>query len=422
MRVKIMQNNRKRCASNRGAVLVHVAVALLVVTALSTFAVDFGLFWLSRSEAQNAADGAAMAGAVALAYDSPSTADNGPAKQSALAISQSHLVWGEAPAVDVTTDITFPVCPDGTATCIRVDVYRNVAHGNALPTLFGGLVGLWNQNIRATATAQARIANASRCLKPWIIPDKWEEHYPDDPGTWNANTSTFDTSTGNGGSQLPLANPDQYRPPTSGSSMTGFRASGTPNDIGVELTLKAPQPSQQNGGGMVGPGWVYPVRLNEDDPGGNVYMEDIQTCSNELVEIGDLLRNETGIMVGPTMHGVDPLIAADQGAQWVDPDGPGGTPGQIVGSCMETASCPAPYSPSPTRSARVIEIPVFNPATFSQDPGAAYLEVVNIIGFFLLERQGNEIRGVITHFGGVAAQGGGLPEEAAFSHTVVLVR
>jgi hypothetical protein len=418
-----MQSTRNgSAASERGAILVHVAVALLVITALSAFAVDFGLFYLGRSEAQNAADGAAMAGAVALAYDSPSQADDGPAKQSARAISQRHFVWGEAPAVDVSTDITFPACPDGTATCIRVDVYRNAAHGNPLPTLFGGLVGLWNQNIRATATAQARIANASQCLKPWIIPDKWEEHYPVNPGTWDATTSTFDTTTGNGNNQVPLANPDVYRPPTSGISMTGFRASGTPNDIGLPLTLKAPQPSQQNGGGAVGPGWVYPVRLNEDDPGGNVYMNDIQHCSNELIEIGDLLRNETGIMVGPTMHGVDPLIAADPNAQWVDPDGPGGTPGRIVGSCMETASCPAPYSPSPMKSPRVIEIPVFNPATFSQDPGAAYLEVVNIIGFFLLQRQGNEIGGVITHYGGVATQGGGLPEEAAFSHTVVLVR
>jgi hypothetical protein len=152
-------------------------------------------------------------------------------------------------------------------------------------------------------------------------------------------------------------------------------------------------------------------------------MADIQTCSNKLVEIGDLLRNETGIMVGPTMHGVDPLISADPSAVWVDPDGAGGTPGRISGSCMETASCPAPYSPSPTRSARVIEIPVFSPSTFSQNPGAAYLEVVNILGLFLLERQGNQIRGVITHYGGTATQGGGnLPEPAAFSHTVVLVR
>jgi Putative Flp pilus-assembly TadE/G-like len=422
MRGKTMPTSTNRFASNRGAILVHVAVALVVIIAFSAFAVDFGLMWVSRSQAQNAADSAAMAGAIALAYDSPSTADDGPAKQSALTVAQTHRVWGQAPAIDPATDITFPVCPDGTATCIRVDVFRDGGHGNPLPMIFGGLVNLASQNTRATATAQARIANASFCLKPWIIPDMWEEHYPVNPGTWNANTSTFDTTTGNGNNQVPLANPDVYRPPTSGASMTGFRASGTPNHIGLELVLKAPQPSQQNGGGMVGPGWVYPVRLNEDEAGGNVYMNDIQHCANELIEIGDLLRNETGVMVGPTMHGVDPLIASDQGAQWVDPDGPGGTPGSIVGSCMATASCPAPYSPSPTRSARIIEIPVFNPATFSQNPGAAYLEVVNIIGFFLLERQGNEIRGVITHYGGVATQGGQLPENAAFSHTVVLVR
>ena len=57
-----MQNTKHRSASDRGAILVHVAVALLVITAMSTFAFDFGLFWLSRSEAQNAADGASNGG------------------------------------------------------------------------------------------------------------------------------------------------------------------------------------------------------------------------------------------------------------------------------------------------------------------------------------------------------------------------
>jgi hypothetical protein len=408
--------------NQQGAMLVHIAVALLVITAFSTLAVDYGLFYLSRREAQNSADAAAMAGAVALAYDSPSTAENGMAKQSAYKVSQTNLVWGQAPAVTPATDITFPVCPDGTSTCIRVDVFRNIAHGNALPTLFGGLVGIMSQGIRATATAQATASNASNCLKPWIIPDKWEEHSPVNPGVWNATTSTFATMTGNGNNQAPLVNPDQYRPPTS-STMTGFRASGTPNDIGLELMLKAPQPSQQNGGGAVGPGWVYPVRLNEDEAGANVYMNDIQHCSNELIAIGTLLRSENGIMVGPTMHGVDPLINADLSAEWLDPDGPGGTPGRVVNSCMDDASCPAPYSPSPTQSPRIIDIPVFNPATYSQNPGAAYLEVVNIIGFFLLERQGNEIRGVITGFSGVKAQGGNeVINAAAFSQTVSLVR
>jgi hypothetical protein len=136
-----------------------------------------------------------------------------------------------------------------------------------------------------------------------------------------------------------------------------------------------------------------------------------------------MLRNETGIMVGPTMHGVDPLLEADKNAKWVDPDGPGGEPGQIVDSCMDDASCSGPYAPSATQSPRVFIIPVFNPATFSQDPGAEYLEVVNILGFFLQGRVGNEIRGVLIPYPGTMAEGGGAVQgPAAFSYNVTLVR
>jgi Flp pilus assembly protein TadG len=403
--------------------LVHVAVALLGLMAISAFAIDFGVFYVSRRQAQNSADAGALAGAIALAYDDANDlSDDGPAKQSAFALSQVNQVWGEPPNVDPPTDITFPVCPDGTSPCVRVDVYRNAARGNALPILFGGLAGIDSQGVRATATAQATASNASACMKPWIIPDMWAEHYPVDPGTWNANTSTFDTHTGNGNNRVELQNPDQYRPPTD-SNMTGFRRTGTPNHIGMELTLKAPQPSQQNGGGAVQPGWVYPVRLDEDAPGGNEYMNDILHCSGKVVRIGDWLRNETGIMIGPTMHGVDPLILEDEGATWVDPDGPGGDEGWITGSCMNTASCTGPYAPSPTISPRVFVIPVFNTATFSYSSGAEWLQVVNILGFFLQERTNNEIRGVLIPYQGMYAQGGGAVDEgAAFSYTVRLVR
>jgi hypothetical protein len=205
--------------------------------------------------------------------------------------------------------------------------------------------------------------------------------------------------------------------------MTGFRAEGTPNDIGTLLTLYAGPPPQQQPGGSVQPGWVYPVRLNEDEPGGNVYMNNIQRCSGDVIRIGDLLRNETGIMVGPTFHGVDPLIQADLSAHWVDPDGPGGTPGHIEGGCMVDASCPAPYSPSPAVSPRLVNLPLFDVSEFSQTPGAEYLRVVNILGFFIKERQGNTIQGYLTTFNGMAAEGGGnIEDDAAFSKTVVLVR
>ena len=42
------------------------------------------------------------------------------------------------------------------------------------------LVGLTAQGVRATATAQAAIANASDCLKPWAIPDRWIDNHDED--------------------------------------------------------------------------------------------------------------------------------------------------------------------------------------------------------------------------------------------------
>ena len=158
--------------------LVHVAVALMMLIALSAFAVDFGLFWLGRGQAQNSADAGAIAGAIGLAYDSSTdTSDTGPAKLSALTAARANLVAGQQPAVNVTDDITFVDCPDGTKApaCIRVNVYRDNAHGNPLPTWFGNLVGVTSQDTKATATAEAGGANATNCLRPWMIPDKWSE-------------------------------------------------------------------------------------------------------------------------------------------------------------------------------------------------------------------------------------------------------
>ena len=55
----------------RGAVLIQVAVALLALLALSAFVFDYGVMWASRGQAQNSADAGALAGAISLAFDSP---------------------------------------------------------------------------------------------------------------------------------------------------------------------------------------------------------------------------------------------------------------------------------------------------------------------------------------------------------------
>ena len=72
--------------SERGAILVHVAVALLVLAAFATFIFDFGMFWVSRRQAQNSADAAAMAAAIAIAYDNADDSADSFARDAAFAV------------------------------------------------------------------------------------------------------------------------------------------------------------------------------------------------------------------------------------------------------------------------------------------------------------------------------------------------
>ena len=175
--------------SDRGAMLLNVAVGLMVFIGMMAFVVDYGVMWVGRGQAQNAADAGALAGAVALALDTNGWTDRtvtGPARAAAHQMAQSNLIWSQAPSVNVATDVFFTglplaMCPadvNGLTPCIRVDVYRNQTRGNPLPVIFGRAVGLIDQGVRATATARVAVANASDCLKPWAIPDKWVEQYP----------------------------------------------------------------------------------------------------------------------------------------------------------------------------------------------------------------------------------------------------
>src|SRR5262245_66302753 len=107
-----MTEFRRVGGDDRGAILVHVAIALLALVAFSTFVADYGVLWASRRQAQNAADAGAIAGAVGLAFDNNADlTDTGPAKESAFLATQKNFVWGQVPNVVKATDITFAVCP-----------------------------------------------------------------------------------------------------------------------------------------------------------------------------------------------------------------------------------------------------------------------------------------------------------------------
>jgi len=410
---------RTRAADERGAVLIQVGVAILVLTAFAMFVIDYGLLWVSRNQAQNAADSGALAGATALALDdfNDRTA-TGPAKLAARTFALAHNVWDAAPDVQMATDVRF--YPDAPAAfpascasddCIRVDVHRSQARGNPLPMFLGFLVGLTNQGIRATATAQAAVANASDCLKPWAVADKWAEHNP--PAT------TFDP-TG--------ATPDVYTP-QNGTNSPG--TSYTLADIGTELTLKMGHPNQDT---QITPGWFQALDLPCESGGSGAacYRENIRGCSTATFVVGDTdadgnadenvnLAKENGAMAGPTRQGTQDLIDQDPNADW-DPIAK-----KVINSCVGP-----PYScsqPGFKQSPRIVAVPVFNTQEYwaTGGPGQGTVHIVNIFGFFVDRLGGTggnpDVIGYLaTTIALSSSSGGSVARDAAFLKAIQLVR
>jgi hypothetical protein len=299
-----------------------------------------------------------------------------------------------------------------------VDVHREQARGNALPIFFGGLVGLSQQGTRAMAIAEIRPGNATDCLKPWAIPDKWLEYNPN-VSTWDP-TDEFDryyTNGPNKGSVLPV--PDVYHPPGD-ADYTGFTIA---NDYGQQLTLKSGNPNQS-----IRPGWYFPVVLT--GTGGSDYRYNIGHCVGVPYGVGDTLAVEPGNMIGPTAQGTQDLYDLDPNAYWdpnsgPDTDGDGLPNGQIANSCAGTnpSTCPGGfvYATSP----RLVALPVFDVDVWQagRTGGRIDIKVVNILGFFINNVVSNDVVGYLVNQPALYDSGrDDIPDEAAFSKVILLVR
>ena len=86
-----------RLRHERGAVLVHVTVAIIGLLAFSALVVDYGVMWTARRQAQNAADAAALAGAISMTFTKPGDFD--AARAMARSIGRQNAVFGIAPNI-----------------------------------------------------------------------------------------------------------------------------------------------------------------------------------------------------------------------------------------------------------------------------------------------------------------------------------
>ena len=400
----------RNIASERGAILIQVGVAILVISAFSMFVIDYGVVWISRTQAQNAADAGAIAGATALAFDDfKDRTDTGPAKLAAREFALKHVVWGESPDVKMDDDVrfyadepdVFPASCSGDD-CVRVDVYRNQARGNSLPVFFGWLVGLTKQGVRASAIAQAAAGNASECLKPWAVLDKWKEP----PGQDWTPDSEFDPKT------------DIYIAPTENSVGTSYTLA---KDLGLKLTLKVGDP--QNAKEKFGAGWFSPVDLG--GVGGRTYRDNISGCVDVTYAVGNTLSVENGDMIGPTDKGVKDLLDLDKNATW-DP-----VEKKVINSCVGppyTCSTPG-YKQSP----RIVALPIVDTQAVYDEvhkedgkpkgAGNMNVKIVAILGFFVDGMSGKDVVGYLATKPDLkVSNGGGVNPAAAFLKTVQLVR
>jgi Flp pilus assembly protein TadG len=379
-----MTRLQTRLRDERGMTLVMVATGMIAFLSATMLAVDVGMLMVARTESQNAADAGALAGAVALAYDDPENrTPAGPAVTNAIAAGTAaeNGVMNAQTSV-LAEDVTFP-----TITQVRVRVQRSSVRGNPVSTFIAPMFGINTVDVGAVATAEVSPANAMTCVKPFTVPDKWIERQtpPWDPD------DTFDMVDNKG---KPLADPDIYIP----IGQTGYTGYNAVADKGTLITLKAAN------GNNIAPSFYFPYAMG-NITGASEYEWNIGNCNTLMMGYNQLITAEPGNMTGPTRSGLEALIDRDPSAYW-------DTYNNKVVSTMH---------PSP----RVVSIPLFDPVyydTGKQNGRNADLKVVNYMGFFIEEMQGNTVLGRITPVGGILTGNGGPAPVGAFPIAITLVK
>jgi hypothetical protein len=390
-----------RAANERGAILVQVGLALVVLLGFVSFAVDYGVLWLARTQAQAAADAGALAAATSLAFDDMGLEGPRIATDSALAIASQTKVWGEPPAVEFvsctypfvtgcSTVAGLPLPERRSAFSATIKVYRDAIHANTLPTYLAGLFGVTSQSVRAQATATVAPANVATCVWPLAIPDDWTDQHLANPADAlpslcadpeDLRCKPFAHYRYPAGPPAVTDSPDLYVGPSTDSDdylPTGYqlleveepmRPTGFDPEIFVDLL--GPDPAN--------PGVWKPARrssLAAVRIGSSGFAASLTSCNPQVLHFGDRLALDTAASWTQAASSAVDLAGRD-GATW-DPDA-----FRIRGSCAANGACGA-------TSPRLVLVPMFDPDEYDRtrlgDPlcgGLPCIRIVNFIGMFI---------------------------------------
>lgn len=339
----------QRNDGQRGSVAVLVAVSMIVLAGMSALAVDYGYLEYKRSQLQNAADAAALAGAnVLLQYGNKQSL----VTNTAVTYGQANLSEADSKNLAIRdSDVTYP-----DLSSVQATAGRTTARGNPVEMFLGRVLGWNTQDITARSKAALFCSGSSNCLKPWSPPAKF---------TWN-DTCDIDKKLVNNG-QLDAE---------STCEMNSVEVQGYDNeDVGTQIVLKFGDPSS-----VVTPGHYQavdypPVNLGTPQTGADIYRTNIASCNgsnNTRVGLGDQLQIEPGNMVGPTQQGITDLIAQDPDATWNE-----------SAKAIENSS----FS-NPMNSPRVVLIPFYDPR-FPQISGRNMITVYQLGAVFIESSNGS---------------------------------
>lgn len=340
---------RGRRSDRRGAVLPIVAASVVVLLGIAALAIDLGIMYTARSEAQRAADAGAHAGAGLLSL-APN--DEAGAREQARLYAQQNPIRGVAPVV-LDEDIDVILAEQK----VRVRVQRSTARGNPVSTLFARVLGIGDVDIGAEAAAQAWPADGVNCPLPLIMPDRWSKG--PSLSNWPGPGETFDPAAGH--VYVPW-NPDAGGSP--GVDYTGY---GMP-DRGTRIMITMAKPSESPQ-----PGWYYSIRLPEMS-GGADYRSAVAGCwdVDAAYTVGMEVVKEPGNMIGPTLQGFQDLVAQDPGAIWNQSANAG------YGCVTDADSNVCRSSP------RIRPMLMFDPQEWPYiDNGAKPVQVKNFVGVFV---------------------------------------
>jgi Flp pilus assembly protein TadG len=354
--------------------LLAVAIVLPLLMILSAFVVDLGVMWLGRTQAQTAADAAALAGATARRYDEPVSA--GPiAEHSVQTAVGANLIFDQPGRA--VADYSAGACPSfspvANGPCVKVEVYRDGTHGSTpLPTYFAALWGQGSQGTRAMAVAQVVSASGTPCLRPFIIPDY------------------FADTNGDG-----IPNPGEYTAP-------GY----TEADIGSTVTLAAGDPAL-----AISPGNYYLADLSATGGGTAEFIDAVQNCRSTK-QVGDPVILFYGRRPMAVVEGINYLIDLDPDA-YVDAEG------AVRSGCVPRCGSESP---------RVVAAAALDPVAFElgRSRGQAEWPIANIIPLFIEDvvetgTAAGRVTARIVRSGGVLGSTG-APIGARFLSQIALIQ